>query len=89
MITFVETCFSAPVIPATVLLMFTMMYWMVVIVGAAGLDLIEVDLDIDGHSDIESAFSVGLVGLRFLNLGRVPLMVWITILALTWWCAAE
>jgi hypothetical protein len=51
------------------------------------------DIDVDGDFDLDvgepgalaSVLSVGVVVLRFLNIGRVPLMVWASVFALSLW----
>ncbi len=52
------------------------------------------DIDVDGDVDIDmgsgpgplaSFLSVGVVVLRFLNIGRVPLMVWISVFTISLW----
>jgi len=82
-----EICFSGPLLPATILVLLTTAYWLMVILGAAGLDTLDFDLDADGVGDMESSLSIGLVGLRSLILGRVPLMIWIGAFALVFWLA--
>ncbi|MFT5522792.1 MAG: hypothetical protein ACI9HK_000736 [Pirellulaceae bacterium] len=82
-----ELCFSGPMLPATTLLLLTTAYWLVVILGAAGFDALDFDIDADGVGDLENSLSLGLIGLRFLNLGRVPLMIWLSIFALIAWLA--
>ena len=82
---FFEKCISGPTLPATILAGFSMLYWLLVIAGTADLDSFDIDLDIDMDGDAGSLVSVGLVPLRFLNLGRVPLMLWLSIFALTMW----
>ncbi len=51
------------------------------------------DIDVDGDLDIDvaepgafaSVLSLGVVVLRFMNIGRVPLMVWLSVFALALW----
>ena len=81
---FVEACFSWPALPATVLLILVCVYWMFVILGALDVDLFDFDLDVD--ADAASSFtSVGLIPLKFLNIGKVPLMLWMSVFALGLW----
>ncbi len=85
---FLQDCVSWPTLPATVLLCLTTGYWLLVIIGGADTDLLDVDLDadidpgLDGH---ESAFGWGLASLKWLNLGEVPLMLWLSAFALPAW----
>ena len=80
---FIETCFSGPTLPATVLLLLVLVYWLFVMLGALDIDIFDIDLDVD--SDVDSVLSIGFIPLRFLNLGRVPLMVWLSFVALSMW----
>lgn len=84
-----ETCFSGPVLPASVLLLLVVGYWLLVIVGSMDIDVLDLDLDLDtdvdaqGHSGWFS--STGGMVLRFLNLGEIPVMIWLTVFALSLW----
>ena len=80
---FFTLCFSWPALPATVLLLLISVYWLLRSLGALDWDGFGVDLDIDGQS--ESFLSIGLTPLKFLNIGEVPLMLWMSIFALSWW----
>jgi hypothetical protein len=84
---YLEICFSGPVLPASVLLLMVTTYWLFAIIGVLGLDFLDFDLDLnpDSHLDGGSALSLGLVGVRILNLGRVPLMIWVSIFSLSLW----
>lgn len=84
MMEFVEFCFAGPSFPATVLLILIMLYGLLVVLGAADVDLF--DFDFDSDFDIDGgAESVGFVALKFLNIGNVPIMIWITVFGLFWW----
>ncbi|TGE06297.1 DUF1449 family protein [Hymenobacter fodinae] len=86
---------SPPNLAPTALLVFVLLYWLTVIVGV--LDLKSVDLDVDTHHDAHlghhaavghaEAPGIGWLNhaLTFFNLGRVPLMVFLSFVALTWW----
>jgi hypothetical protein len=80
-----ETCFTGPVLPASILLVLVAFYWLAVIIGALDLDLFDFDLDLDGQADLEGVLGTGMVALRFLNIGRIPVMLWISIFALALW----
>jgi len=78
-----------------------LLYWLMFILGAIGLDLFDVDLDmdigdvdggfdIDGDIDVDAGGAEGAHGafisiLRFFNVGDVPLMILITFLVLSMW----
>ncbi len=89
MMDILQQWFSWPTLPFSVLLTAVVGYWLMVIVGAFDLDFLDFDLDVepglDGH---ESVFDWGLVGLRWFNLGDVPLMVWVSAFALPAWLAS-
>lgn len=84
---FLQTAFSWPVLPASVLLCLVTAYWLLVIVGAADLDL----FDIDVGSGVEAQGSVldwGLAGVKWFNLSDVPFMIWLTAFAIPTWLMA-
>lgn len=89
MVEFIEPYFEMPILPATVLLLVVAGYWLLMLLSGLDLDLfdldLDVDVDIDGH---ESAFDWGLVGLKWFNLGDVPLMIWMSVFAFSSWLMA-
>ena len=60
-----------------------MLYWLLVIFGAAGLEALDIDVDLDPDFDAEApvAASLGFMLVRFFNIGGVPLMIWLTVFA--------
>ncbi len=88
----IETAFLPTVMPATVLLLVVALYWFVAVVGGLGLDLLDFDLDFDGDFDVDSTFdtvmSAGAVTLRFLNIGELPINIWVSVFALAFWTIA-
>ena len=80
---FFTLCFSWPALPATALLLLVCAYWLFVTLGALDIEGMSVDLDVDGDPD--SLLSIGMSPLRFLNIGEVPLMIWMSVFALSWW----
>jgi hypothetical protein len=83
---------SPPNLAPTALLVFVLLYWLTVIVGV--LDLKTVDLDIDhdvdlGHHAEAHTPEIGVSwlnhALAFFNLGRIPLMVFVSFVALPLW----
>ncbi len=84
----VEMYFQWPVLPFSVLLCLVSMYWFMVIVSGIDLDVFDIDLDIDLDFDADTSPSVadfGMLGLKWLNIGEVPLMFWLSIVGLTSW----
>lgn len=74
----------------TILLVLCMVYWLSVIVGLADMDFLDVDLDLDGDADIDKEISVNPDGawyslMKYFNMGEVPLMVILTVFALSGW----
>ena len=63
----------------TVLLMFTVAYWLIVILGVVDLD--SIDVDIDGGVELDGLASV----LSFFNIGQMPLMIFITFFSIPLW----
>jgi len=96
---FLQTCFDWPILPASVLLCIITAYWLMVIFGVFDFGSFDVDLDVDVDGDIdfdgniglegnESILHWGMAGLKWFNLGDVPLMIWMTALALPAWLIA-
>lgn len=82
---------GANVIP-TILLAFTIGYWLIVMFGLLDFDFLDFDLDVDTDVDIDGPdvdgdFSVSWLNsvLIFFNLGRVPFMLFLSFLALPTW----
>ncbi len=73
-------------LPATALILLILAYGLVALVGAADLDLFEFDIDVD--ADTGSPTSVGMAILKFLNLGDVPIIIWLACFGLIWWAAS-
>lgn len=81
---FLETAMTGPRLPATVLLGLVCLYWLFMVLGAVDIELFDFDFDLDGTAD-GSIFDWGVVGLRFFNLGDVPVMLWLTAFAGSLW----
>ncbi len=82
---FVQVCFSGACLPASIVLLLAMLYWLLAIVAGLDLDLFDFDLDLDHEADLPESLSAGFVVLRFLNIGRVPLVVWFSVFAVVYW----
>lgn len=82
-----HTCFSGPVLPASALLLVMVIFWGFVILGALDVNLVDLDLDLDIETGQDLGWfpSFGLVALRFLNVSQIPLMIWLSIFALSLW----
>ncbi|AHJ96977.1 OB-fold-containig protein [Hymenobacter swuensis] len=85
---------SPPNLLPTGLLVFVLLYWLTVLLGVLDFKTIDVDTDHAGHlgTDGHAAPDTAHAGvswlnhaLAFFNLGRVPLMVFVSLVALPWW----
>ncbi|QGQ25090.1 hypothetical protein F1728_21420 [Gimesia benthica] len=74
-----------PTLPATVLVAICVLYWLFVIIGVLDFDLLDFDLDFEVGGHGPSILDFGFIGLKFLNLGEVPVMVWMSIFSLSMW----
>ena len=87
---FIEGCFSWPSYPATLLLLLVCGYWLLVMLGALDLDWLDIDLDFDVDADVDaSVLQLGFVPLKWLNLGSVPTMLWVSVFALVYWVVSR
>jgi hypothetical protein len=91
---FLQVCFSGACLPASILLLVMIFYWLVAILVGLDIDLgLDVDLDVDADvdadvdvdTDVGSSVGIGFVVLRFFNIGRVPIMVWLGVFGLSYW----
>lgn len=74
-----QTYFEWPTLPFTLLLCLTAAYWVLVIVSGIGLEFFDFDIDINPDPGGDgSIFDWGMLGLKWFNLGDVPLMIWLT-----------
>jgi len=76
---------AAPNLLPTALLIFVMVYWIIVIIGAVDVDAIDIDVDMD--TDVDGEISVSWLNnlLSFFNLGQVPFMIFMTFLVVPLW----
>jgi hypothetical protein len=84
---YIETAFSGPPLLASCLLTLVVCYWLLVIIGMIDLEglNLDVDIDVDVDSGMESMLSLGMLPLRWLNVGRVPFMLWLSSFAVAFW----
>jgi hypothetical protein len=81
----------------TILLIITVLYWMAVMLGALDMGFLDFDLDADFETDVEVDIDLGSevdgdvssgflqTFLSFLNLGKVPAMVFFSALSMSFW----
>ena len=79
-----ESWYSMPILPTSVLVSVLAVYWLIVLVGALDLEFLDWDFDLHLETDA-NILDVGLVPLRFLNLGRIPVMIWTSFFSLSAW----
>jgi len=75
---FLHECFLTVNFPMTMLLLVVLGYWLMVIVGVVGTDILDfhhdVHVDADADADLHSAGSLGKL-LEFLYLGDIPVVI--------------
>lgn len=95
--TFFSILFHPANLPYTLLLLLVVLYWLTVFIGALDLDFLDFDLDGDTEVEVEvdtevEAVAGGSTGLMsvatFFNLGRVPFMIFFSLLVLSLWTGA-
>lgn len=79
----IDNLFSTAVLPGTILLGVCLAYWVLLIAGAVDLDLLDFDIDADMDADTGGS-SWGMTAFKFLNFNDVPLMIWLTIFAISY-----
>lgn len=96
MLDFVNNVFNAANAIPTGLLVFVLFYWLIVITGFLGTDFLDFDLDmeIDADVDVDADIEVGSASadiswlnhiLIFFNLGKIPVMIWLSFLVFPVW----
>ncbi len=90
MIEFINECIQPVNLPVTILLGLVLMYWLMVIIGLFGMDVI--DLDLDGDFDIEGGIDTNVdtgsvIGdfFRFMHMGDVPVMIVVSFFVVSMW----
>ena len=86
-----EYLFTGEMTFASGAVMFVVAYWLISILTGLGLDALDFDLDFDADTDVggfDGFLGIGLVPLRWLNLGSVPFMVWMTFLSVSFLAAS-
>jgi len=90
MIDFVNTIFNAANAIPTGLLVFVLFYWLIVITGFLGTDFLDFDIDVDSDGDMDIDTASGDISwlnhvLVFFNLGKMPVMIWLSFLVFPLW----
>ncbi|QNF32731.1 DUF1449 family protein [Adhaeribacter swui] len=74
---------SVNIIPS-ILLLFALLYWAVVILGILDLDMLDMDLEMDSSDAIVWLNHA----LGFFNVGKIPFMIFFSFVALPFWAAS-
>jgi hypothetical protein len=84
---YLQICFSGANLPASILLVLVMAYWLMALLAGLDLDFFDfdLDLDLDAEPNLLSAVGIGFLTFRFLNLGRIPFMIWMSVFTVTYW----
>ena len=97
MMEFLHFIFNGANAVPTALLLFVILYWIIVIMGFLGTDFLDFDLDFEADLDVDADVEADVSGsssadiswinnvLIFFNLGKVPLMIWMSFLVLPLW----
>ena len=87
-----EIAFSGVMLPITVLTLLVLAYWLLVIFGIVGLELFDINFDVDYNADVGDASTGNTVGeatslgvLKFFHVGEVPIMILVSIFAFSLW----
>lgn len=72
----------------TVLLIFVIIYWLIVIIGVIDVETVDVDLDVDADVDVEVELEGMAAVLSFFNIGHMPLMIFISFFTLPLWVSS-
>ncbi|WP_439879820.1 hypothetical protein ACSX1A_11625 [Pontibacter sp. MBLB2868] len=82
-----QASFSTVNIIPTAFLVFTLLYWVIVIFGLLDLDFLDIEVEAEADLDADGISAVTWLNsaLAFFNLGKIPLMVFLTFLALPFW----
>ncbi|HEX8507547.1 MAG TPA: hypothetical protein VF630_19450 [Hymenobacter sp.] len=87
-----QAAISPPNLVATGLLVFVLLYWLTVIVGLLDMKTVDLSIDDHGHFHYDSHAPHDGIGtgwlngaLAFFNLGRIPLMIFLSFVFLPLW----
>lgn len=91
----ISLMFDPIVLPFTVLLGFVLLYWLLVITGSLGMEIFDVDWDVEAEADFDgdagvdggSGDSFMIQSLKFFHVGEVPIMIIATCFSITMWAS--
>lgn len=77
--------FADPAIqPTSIVVAVLLLYWALVAMGTVELEFLDWNFELSVEAD-GGLLDIGLVPLRFLNLGTIPIMIWFTIFSVAAW----
>lgn len=90
---YIDVVFTGANAFSTGLLLFIFLYWIIVILGLVGTDFLDFDIDVDSDvdvdADLDGSSETGISWLNkalvFFNLGRIPMMIWLSFLSIPLW----
>lgn len=82
---FIQLAFNPANAIATAILLFIIVYWVIVIIGLVDTDFLDLDIDADHGGEVSADISWINQALYFFNLGRIPLMIWLSFFAVPFW----
>ena len=86
---FLDLSFSGVNLIPTIVLLFVMIYWIIVILGVIDVDTLDIDLETEVELDLDGDVEVSGEGLSsvlsFFNIGHMPLMIFLSFLAFPMW----
>lgn len=86
---FFSVCFSWPTVVPSVLMCVVLAYWILLILGAFNTEFLDFDFGLDAPEGGDVTFADwGMLGLKWFNLGDVPLMFWLTLFVFPAWISA-
>ncbi|MCZ4407609.1 DUF1449 family protein [Cryomorphaceae bacterium 1068] len=94
MIDFINTIFNAANAIPTGLMVFVLFYWLIVITGFLGTDFLDFDIDVESDIDVDTDMDIDTASadiswinhiLVFFNLGKMPVMIWLSFLVFPLW----
>lgn len=76
------------VLPFTILLALSALYWIFVITGLLGMELFDIEWDVDADFDGDAATggdTFAIQALKFFHVGEVPIMIIVSFFSLSMW----
>lgn len=75
-------------LPFTILLGLVVLFWLLTLIGAFGVDSFDADLDSGADGDLSHLGDIPGALLRVVNAGSVPVTIVLSVLVVSMWCGA-